>query len=87
MKCETYAAAISDGDLQHVLSWLADMLEVDRPLTFAINTPADLQLVVVHPHRHRSRPVGLHLMVFVMKRLELNVELRSVSNTSVSALS
>ena len=83
----TDTAAAGDCDLQHVLSRLTDVLEVDRPLTFTIDTPVDLELVVVDPHRHRRRPVGLHLMVLVVKRLQLHVQLRPVLHQSVPVFS
>jgi len=89
----TYTAAVLHGDLQHVLSRLTDVLQVNRSLrprmTFqpvhSGSGSADLQLVVVDADRHRRRPVGLHLDILVVERLKLNVQLRPTNTHTVHA--
>ena len=86
-RVKAYTAAVGDGNLQHVLSRLADVLEVDRSLAPAVNTPVDLQLVIVDAYRHRRRPVGLHLVVLVVKGFQLYVQIRPTSKRQVATFS
>lgn len=77
----TYAAAGGDCDLNCVPSGLAYVFQVQRLVGGFIVTPLDGERRGVYTDLDRCRPVGVHLTVFVVVALELQLQVRSATGT------
>lgn len=73
----TYAAAGSDCDLDRVPSGLAYVFQVQRLVGGFIVAPLDGERRGVYTDLDRCRPVGVHLTVFVVVALKLQLQVRS----------
>lgn len=80
----TYTAAGSDCDLDCVPSWLAHVFQVQGFVGGLIVTPLDGQRCGVYADLDRRRPVGVHLTVFVVVALELQLQVRSARRKNVN---
>lgn len=73
----THAAAGGDRDLDRVPPRLAHVFQVQRFVGGLVVAPLDGERRGVHADLNRRRPVGVHLTVFVVVALELQLEVRS----------
>lgn len=73
----THTAAGGDCDLDRVPSGLAHLFQVQGFVGGLIVAPLDGERSGVHADLHRCRPVGVHLTVFVVVALELQLQVRS----------
>lgn len=70
----TYATAGSDCDLDGVPPWLAHMLQMQGFVGGFVISPLDGERRGVDTDLDGSRPVGVHLPVFVVVALKLQLE-------------
>lgn len=70
----THTAAGSDCDLDCVPSWLAYVFQVQGFVGRLIITPLDGERRGINADLNRCRPVGVHLTVFVVVALKLQLQ-------------
>ena len=72
----TYTAACRNRDLDGVASALTHVLEVEGFVRGLVVTAFYRQRVGVDGHRHRRRPVGVHLPILMVETLQLQLQIR-----------
>lgn len=77
----TYTAAGSDCDLDCVPSGLAYMFQVQRFVGGLVVAPLNGERRGVYADLDRCRPVGVHLTVFVVVALKLQLQVRSAQTS------
>jgi hypothetical protein len=73
---EVGAAAGSHGDLDGVASRLAHVLQVEGLVRGLVVSPLNGEGRGIDADLHRGRPVGIHLPVFMVVALELQLQVR-----------
>lgn len=73
----THTAAGSDCDLDRVPPWLAYVFQVQGFVGGLIVAPLNGERCGVYADLDRRRPVGVHLTVFMVVALKLQLQVRS----------
>ena len=71
----TYTAARANGDLNGIPPWLANLLQVEWPVSVLVVTPVNLEWRRVGRDLHAGWPVGIHLSVLVVETFELQFQI------------
>lgn len=79
---DTYTTTGSDGNLDGIAAWLANVLEVQRFVGSLIVTSLNSERSGIDADLYRCRPVGVHLSVFMMVALKLQFQVRPVKRNS-----
>lgn len=69
----TYTTASRDGDLYGVSAWLADLFEVQRFVGGLVLSSVNGERGCIDRHLYTGRPVCVHLSIFVVETLQLQL--------------